>query len=131
MPYSDRSFLGYRLLQEYFTFPEKFLFFEISGLERVTTASLGPGFENGGARATPGQGPGARLRDSVGGGPVAGDGSARSRGNDTSLLWNDAPKFSGAVLWAGWRPWRSRTGADRSAAFGAWSMRAGEFAPAT
>jgi type VI secretion system protein ImpG len=42
LPYSDRSFLGYRLLQEYFSFPEKFLFFEISGLERVSK----PGFDD-------------------------------------------------------------------------------------
>jgi len=40
LPYSDRSFLGYRLLQEYFAFPEKFLFFEICGLERVPQAAL-------------------------------------------------------------------------------------------
>lgn len=32
--YSERSFLGYRLLHEYFTFPEKFLFFDLTGLER-------------------------------------------------------------------------------------------------
>ncbi|WP_445380919.1 type VI secretion system baseplate subunit TssF, partial [Pseudomonas syringae] len=25
--YSERSFLGYRLLHEYFTFPDKFMFF--------------------------------------------------------------------------------------------------------
>ncbi len=35
LPYSSRSFIGYRLLQEYFTFPEKFLFVEIDGLEKV------------------------------------------------------------------------------------------------
>ncbi|RPI28011.1 MAG: type VI secretion system baseplate subunit TssF [Acidobacteria bacterium] len=29
LPYSDRSFLGYRLLQEYFALPEKFLFFDL------------------------------------------------------------------------------------------------------
>lgn len=29
LPYPDRSFLGYRLLTEYFTFPEKFLFFDL------------------------------------------------------------------------------------------------------
>jgi type VI secretion system protein ImpG len=34
-PYHRRSFVGYRLLQELFTFPSKFLFVEISGLERV------------------------------------------------------------------------------------------------
>jgi type VI secretion system protein ImpG len=35
LPYSSRSFLGYRLLQEYFTFPEKFLFLDLTGLEEV------------------------------------------------------------------------------------------------
>ena len=32
LPYAARSFLGYRLLTEYFTFPQKFLFFELAGL---------------------------------------------------------------------------------------------------
>lgn len=32
LPYSARSNLGYRLLSEFFTFPEKFLFFDIEGL---------------------------------------------------------------------------------------------------
>ena len=41
LPYGPRSFLGYRLLQEYFSFPEKFLFFELAGLERVVKAKLG------------------------------------------------------------------------------------------
>src|SRR5262249_6643682 len=27
LPYGERSFIGYRLLQEYFCFPQKFLFF--------------------------------------------------------------------------------------------------------
>jgi type VI secretion system protein ImpG len=35
LPYPKRSFAGYRLLQEYFTFPEKFLFFELTGLEQL------------------------------------------------------------------------------------------------
>jgi type VI secretion system protein ImpG len=35
LPYSSRSFLGYRLLQEYFTFPAKFLFFEVTGLDAL------------------------------------------------------------------------------------------------
>jgi type VI secretion system protein ImpG len=35
LPYSNRSFLGYRLIQEYFHFPEKFLFFEINGLSAL------------------------------------------------------------------------------------------------
>ena len=38
LPYPKRSFDGYRLLQEYFTFAEKFLFFELSGLEAITEA---------------------------------------------------------------------------------------------
>jgi type VI secretion system protein ImpG len=33
LPYPRRSFTGYRLLQEYFSFPEKFLFIELGGLE--------------------------------------------------------------------------------------------------
>jgi type VI secretion system protein ImpG len=45
LPYSERSFLGYRLLQEYFSFPEKFLFFEISGLDRVPREGFDDGFE--------------------------------------------------------------------------------------
>lgn len=32
--YSERSFLGYRLLHEYFTFPDKFMFFDLTGLAR-------------------------------------------------------------------------------------------------
>jgi type VI secretion system protein ImpG len=31
LQYSQRSFCGHRLLQEYFAFPEKFLFFDVSG----------------------------------------------------------------------------------------------------
>lgn len=30
LPYPDSSFIGYRLLTEYFTFPEKFMFIEVS-----------------------------------------------------------------------------------------------------
>jgi type VI secretion system protein ImpG len=32
--YSPRSFLGYRLLSEFFSFPQKFLFFDIAGIPR-------------------------------------------------------------------------------------------------
>jgi type VI secretion system protein ImpG len=32
LPYPDRSFLGYRLLQEYFAFKDRFLFFDVDGL---------------------------------------------------------------------------------------------------
>ncbi len=35
LPYPRRSFDGYRLLQEYFTFSEKFLFFELAGLKAI------------------------------------------------------------------------------------------------
>ena len=38
LPYPKRSFDGYRLLQEYFTFSEKFLFFELNGLEAIAEA---------------------------------------------------------------------------------------------
>jgi type VI secretion system protein ImpG len=41
LPYPDRSFLGYRLLQEYFSFPQKFLFFDITGLNRVARSGVG------------------------------------------------------------------------------------------
>lgn len=40
LQYSDRSFMGYRLLQEYFTFPEKFLFFDLTGLSRVWSSEF-------------------------------------------------------------------------------------------
>ena len=33
LPYTRRSFEGYRLLQEYFAFPERFLFVELAGLQ--------------------------------------------------------------------------------------------------
>ena len=42
LPYPNQSFLGYRLLQEYFTFPDKFLFFDICELNRAGQS----GFEN-------------------------------------------------------------------------------------
>ncbi len=45
LPYSDRSFLGYRLLQEYFAFPDKFLFFDLAGLDRLSLADFGNAFE--------------------------------------------------------------------------------------
>jgi type VI secretion system protein ImpG len=45
LPYSDRSFLGYRLLQEYFSFPHKFLFFDLTGLDRLDRTNLGTSFE--------------------------------------------------------------------------------------
>jgi type VI secretion system protein ImpG len=41
LPYPRRSFSGYRLLQEYFTFPEKFFFFELGGLDALGAAGFG------------------------------------------------------------------------------------------
>jgi type VI secretion system protein ImpG len=38
LPYTPRSFQGYRLLQEYFSFPEKFLFFSLEGLQQAIAA---------------------------------------------------------------------------------------------
>ena len=35
LPYPRRSFTGYRLLQEYFAMPEKFLFVDVTGLDAV------------------------------------------------------------------------------------------------
>jgi type VI secretion system protein ImpG len=41
LPYPKRSFSGYRLLQEYFSFPQKFLFFDLAGFDRVSRAGFG------------------------------------------------------------------------------------------
>ena len=41
LPWSARSFTGFRLMTEYFAFPEKFLFIDICDLERKTLASCG------------------------------------------------------------------------------------------
>lgn len=45
LPYSDRSFLGYRLLQEYFSFPDKFWFFDLTGLSDLDLSRFGSSFE--------------------------------------------------------------------------------------
>ncbi|HUS92311.1 MAG TPA: type VI secretion system baseplate subunit TssF [Phycisphaerae bacterium] len=39
LPYDARSFHGYRLLHEYFVFPERFMFFEINGLKDTVAGS--------------------------------------------------------------------------------------------
>jgi type VI secretion system protein ImpG len=41
LPYARRSFIGYRLLQEYFCFPQKFFFLDLTGLERICEAGFG------------------------------------------------------------------------------------------
>lgn len=40
LPFERRSFLGYRLLQEYFTFPEKFFFVDVEGLDQLGEAGF-------------------------------------------------------------------------------------------
>lgn len=45
LPYSERSFIGYSLLQEYFAFPEKFFFFDIVGLDRFSRNHTEGAFE--------------------------------------------------------------------------------------
>jgi type VI secretion system protein ImpG len=42
LPYPHGSFLGHRLLMEYFSFPEKYFFIDVTGLEEV----WGAGFKN-------------------------------------------------------------------------------------
>ncbi len=42
IPYPARSFLGYRFLQEYFAFKERFLFVDVAGLDRAV-AAIEPG----------------------------------------------------------------------------------------
>jgi type VI secretion system protein ImpG len=40
LPYPRRSFVGYRLLQEYFAFPEKFFFMNLTGLSLLKQAGF-------------------------------------------------------------------------------------------
>jgi type VI secretion system protein ImpG len=45
LPYPLRSFEGYRLIQEYFHFPEKFFFIDVTGLDGLATSGFQDGFE--------------------------------------------------------------------------------------
>lgn len=45
IPYSGRSFSGYRLLQEYFACPERFLFARFTGLRQALARAQGSQFE--------------------------------------------------------------------------------------
>lgn len=45
LPYTKRSFAGYRLLTEYFAFPYKFLFFDLIGLDRAAAGNFGTHFD--------------------------------------------------------------------------------------
>lgn len=45
LPYSKRSFSGYRLLTEYFAFPYKYLFVDIFGIDKAIQAGFGSHFD--------------------------------------------------------------------------------------
>ena len=45
LPYTRRSFHGYRLLQEYFAFPERFMFVELNNLQRGISRCSGTELE--------------------------------------------------------------------------------------
>lgn len=45
LPHPHRSFLPYRYLQEYFAFPQKYLFLDLHGLDAVRGEAWGEGFE--------------------------------------------------------------------------------------
>jgi type VI secretion system protein ImpG len=45
LPFGRRSFVGYRLLQEYFAFPDKFFFLDITGFDRIRQALGGSKLE--------------------------------------------------------------------------------------
>jgi type VI secretion system protein ImpG len=45
LPYPARSFLGYRLLTEFFAYPAKFLFFDLVGLSRLCQGAAGRSIE--------------------------------------------------------------------------------------
>lgn len=45
LPYTKRSFMGYRLLTEYFSFPYKFLFFDVYGLDQAIGKKFGSTFD--------------------------------------------------------------------------------------
>ncbi len=45
LPFTKRSFMGYRLLSEYFAFPYKFLFFDLFGLDKAIDQKFGSHFD--------------------------------------------------------------------------------------
>ena len=45
LPFTKRSFMGYRLLSEYFAFPYKFLFFDLFGLDKAIEQKFGSHFD--------------------------------------------------------------------------------------
>ena len=45
LPYTRKSFPGYRLLTEYFAFPYKFMFFDIHGIDQAANKGFGDRFD--------------------------------------------------------------------------------------
>jgi type VI secretion system protein ImpG len=45
LPFTKRSFAGYRLLSEYFSFPYKFMFFDVYGLDQAVANKFGSHFD--------------------------------------------------------------------------------------
>ncbi len=45
LPYPANSFIGYRVLQEYFAFPEKFMFIDLTGIEHAYGLGIQETFE--------------------------------------------------------------------------------------
>jgi len=45
LSYPPNSFLGYRVIQEYFSFPDKFLFIDVTGLENTSKLGIQDTFE--------------------------------------------------------------------------------------
>jgi type VI secretion system protein ImpG len=45
LPYTKKSFAGYRLLSEYFAFPYKFLFFDLFGIDKAILKKFGSHFD--------------------------------------------------------------------------------------
>ncbi len=45
LPFTKRSFAGYRLLTEYFAFPYKFMFFDVYGLDKAIEQKFGSHFD--------------------------------------------------------------------------------------
>lgn len=45
LPFTARAFAGYRLLSEYFNFPNKFLFFDLTGIDAAARNNFGERFD--------------------------------------------------------------------------------------
>jgi type VI secretion system protein ImpG len=45
LPFARRSFMGYRLIQEYFAFPEKFMFLDLAVFDKARAAGFGEAAE--------------------------------------------------------------------------------------